>query len=166
MKLEIRTFPDPILSQKTAKIKDPFTPEIQDLILNMIATMRDEGNAVGLAAPQVGKSLRLCVIQDEGVDYVLINPSITSKSKTKVISEEGCLSFPGEFFPIPRHEKVQVRYLDKDGKEAKIKAGGLLARALQHEIDHLDGILIIQRIPKKRSKPIITEKIKNDAIKK
>lgn len=163
MKLDIRKFPDPILSKKSAKIKDPLTPEIQDLILNMIATMRAE-NGVGLAAPQVGQSLRLCTIQEDGIEYVLINPTITSKSKTKIISEEGCLSFPGEFFPIPRHEKVQVRYLDKDGKEAKLKAGGLLARALQHEIDHLDGILIIQRIPKKKPNP--NSKKKNNVAKK
>jgi len=165
MKLEIRKYPDPILSRKTAKIKNPLTPEIQDLILNMIATMRAE-NGVGLAAPQVGQSLRLCVIQDEGVEYVLINPTITSKSKNKIISEEGCLSFPGQFFPIPRHEKVQVRYLDIAGKEAKIKAGGLLARALQHEIDHLDGILIIERIAKAKKKPNPEIKNKKDATKK
>jgi len=162
MKLEIRKFPDPILSQKTAKIKDPLTPKVQDLIVNMIATMRAE-NGVGLAAPQVGESLRLCTIQDEGIEYVLINPTITSKSKTKIISEEGCLSFPGQFFPIPRFEKVQVRYLDKAGKEAKMKASGLLARALQHEIDHLDGILIIERIPKKKLKSVIIEEINTNA---
>jgi len=165
MKLEIRKFPDPILSKKTAKIKDPLTPEIQDLILNMLATMREE-NGVGLAAPQIGQSLRICTILEDGVEYVLINPTITSKSKTKIVSEEGCLSFPGEFFLIPRHEKVQVRYLNRDGKEAKLKASGLLARALQHEIDHLDGILIIQRILKKKSKPVIIEKTKKDAAKK
>jgi peptide deformylase len=99
----------------------------------------------------VGSSLRLCVIEEGGSEYVLINPTITAKSKTKIISEEGCLSFPGKFFQIKRNEKVQVRYLDKNGKNGKIKAAGLLARALQHEIDHLEGILIIDRISKKKS---------------
>jgi peptide deformylase len=146
-KLELQIFPKDVLKEKTLKIKEPLSEEIQTLIKEMFEIMRAK-NGVGLAAPQVGKSLRLCVIEVDGIEYVLINPTITAKSKTKVTSEEGCLSFPGQFFPIKRHEKVQVRYLDKNGKNAKIKGDGLLAIALQHEIDHLDGVLIIDRVKK------------------
>lgn len=163
MKLKIRKNGDPVLRQKTLKIKDPLANEIKGLVLNMIETMHAE-NGVGLAAPQVGSNLRLCVIQTEDLQYVLINPQITSKSKEKVISEEGCLSFPGEFFPISRHSEVQVRYLDENGKPSKIKGQGLLARALQHEIDHLDGVLIIDRIKKNRKKAL--EKTKTEIKKK
>lgn len=151
MKLEIRKNGDPVLRVKTMKVKDPLAENVQALILNMVETMRT-GNGVGLASTQVGSNLRLCVVQTEDILYVLINPQITSKSKTKIISEEGCLSFPGKFFPISRHEEVQVRYLDENGIPSKVKGRDLLARALQHEIDHLDGILIVDRIKKSRAK--------------
>lgn len=150
MKLKIHTEKDPVLRLKNAKIKDPLDPKIQELVLSMIETMHDN-NGVGLAAPQIGENIRLCTIEVEGLTYALINPKITARSRTKIISEEGCLSFPGQFFPIARSSEVQVRYVDLEGKPAKIKGMGLLARALQHEIDHLDGILIIDRIKKARS---------------
>lgn len=150
-KLELQVYPQAVLRTKTAKIKDPLNEEIQTLISEMFQMMHAK-NGVGLAAPQVGKSIRLCVIEVDGIQYALINPTITAKSKTQVVSEEGCLSFPNQFFPIKRHEKVQVRYLDKNGKNAKIKADGLLAVALQHEIDHLDGVLIIDRVKKTNKK--------------
>ena len=147
-KLKILTEPNPILRQKTVKVKDPLDKKIQELIFNMLETMYS-ANGVGLAAPQVGSSHRICVIEADGTQYVLINPQLTSKSKTKIISEEGCLSVPGEYFPIARHSEVQVRYIDEFGKPGKIKGQGLLARALQHELDHLDGILVLDRISKK-----------------
>lgn len=149
--LKVRKYPDKILQEKALKIKVPFAAEIKKLIPQMIETMR-ENNGMGLAAPQIGKSLRLCIIEEGGKIYVLINPKINSSSRKKIKMEEGCLSFPGEFFPIARAEKVKVRYLDENGKKAKIKAEGLLARALQHEIDHLDGILMIDRIKKHENK--------------
>ena len=158
MTLEIRKNGDEVLRQKTEKIKDPLSPEVQALILEMLETMRG-ANGLGLAAPQVGKSLRLCVIEEGGETFIL-NPQITAKSKTKIVMEEGCLSFPGEFFEINRPEEVKVRYIDEKGMAKKIKADGLLGRALQHEIDHLDGVLIIDRIKKSR-KPKI-QKEKND----
>jgi len=153
MKLSIVKYPNPILTTKTKKVKDPLDLEIQKLIPGMISLMRTS-NGMGLAANQAGKSIRLCIIEDKEEEkmYVLINPTITTVSKTKIVMEEGCLSFPGEFFPISRPEKVQVRYLDETGKSAKIKVAGLLARALQHEIDHLDGIVFIERIKKSKKK--------------
>jgi len=161
MKLDIKKYGEPILRGKTVKIKDPSAKDVQTLISNMLETMK-ANNGVGLAAPQVGSTLRLCVVDAEGSAYVLINPQITASSKTKLISEEGCLSFPGKFFPVPRHASVQVRFLDQDGAAQKIKASGLLARAFQHEIDHLDGVLIIDRIKKTRQtkKEIADKKIK------
>jgi peptide deformylase len=155
-KMTIRKNPDPALRVKTVKIKDPLAKDVQELILSMFETMY-ANNGVGLAATQVGSNLRLCVIETDGIEHVLINPQITSKSKTKIISEEGCLSFPGKFFPISRHKEVQVRYLNEEGKAKKIKGRDLLSRALQHEIDHLDGVLIIDRVKKtKKPKTIVT----------
>lgn len=151
MLLEIKENPAPVLREKTVKIKDPLAPEIQELVSSMLETMK-HAQGVGLAAPQVGQSLRLCVIEVEGILYVLINPQITAKSKTKVLLEEGCLSFPGVFLSISRASQVQVRYLDQTGKPRKIKADGLLSQALQHEIDHLDGVLFIDRIKKAKTK--------------
>jgi len=146
-KLKIRKYPNKILQQKAAKIKDPTDSKIKNLIPRMIEAMK-ENNGLGLAAPQIGESLRLCIIEEGGVLYVLINPKIASKSKKQILLEEGCLSFPGKFFPIKRAEKVKVRYVNDKGVKSKIKAEGLLARALQHEIDHLDGILMINRVKK------------------
>lgn len=154
MKLKIRKNGDSVLRVKTKKIKDFQSKEIQDLIQNMVETMR-ENNGVGLAAPQVGSDLRLCVVEADGRLFVLINPQITAKSKKKIISDEGCLSFPGQFFPISRHSEVQVRYVDENGKPSKVKGQELLARALQHEIDHLDGVLIIDRIKKGAKKSAV-----------
>ena len=165
MKLKIRKNGDPVLRVKTAKIKDPLAKEVQELILNMLDTMK-ANNGVGLAATQIGSNLRLCVIQTDDEQHILINPQITSKSKTKVISEEGCLSFPGQFFPISRYKEVQVRFLDQNGKPRKLKGRDLLSRAIQHELDHLDGVLIIDRIKKPRltAGKTKTEKIKNSTI--
>ena len=156
MKLQIRKYPDPVLSQKAAKIKDPLSKEIQELIENMIETLHANKNGVGLAAPQVGVSVRLCIVELEGIRYVLINPKITAKSRQKELCDEGCLSFPGEFYPVPRCSEVQVRYTDENGKPAKAKAQGLLARAFQHELDHLDGVLFISKAKKadKKNLPV------------
>jgi peptide deformylase len=150
-KLDIRKNPDPALRVKTVKVKDPLAKEVQELVLSMIETMY-ANNGVGLAATQVGSNLRLCVIETEGEQHIIINPQITAKSKDRIISEEGCLSFPGKFFPIKRHKEVQIRYVNEKGKPSKLKGRDLLARAIQHEIDHLDGVLIIDRI-KKTKKP-------------
>ncbi|HBI17230.1 MAG: Peptide deformylase [Candidatus Moranbacteria bacterium GW2011_GWF2_34_56] len=142
--MKIITYPNDILDKKAQNIKDPLDSKIQKLIPQMLKTMK-ENNGMGLAAPQIGESVRLCVIEYQGKAYILINPKITSHSKTKVKSEEGCLSFPGKFIPVNRFETVQVRYLNEKGEKCKIKASNLLARALQHEIDHLDGIVFINR---------------------
>jgi len=147
--LPILTYPNPILEKKTKKIKDPKAPEIKALILDMLETM-SQNNGLGLAATQVGYSIRLCVIKLDGKTHILLNPEIKSRSWKKVIAEEGCLSFPGQYIPIKRSVSVKVKAMDKNGKEINLKAAGLFARALQHEIDHLDGILFISREVKKK----------------
>ena len=133
-----------ILRQKAQKVKDPLAPEIQELIQDMFASMH-AAEGLGLAAPQIGRSLRLCVIELDGERMVLINPYITAASKEKIPFEEGCLSLPGEFLWIDRSEKITVRYQDENGVARKMKASGLLSVALQHEIDHLEGVLILDR---------------------
>lgn len=148
--LPIKIYPDPILEAKTSLIKDVNDRKIKGLILDMLETL-EVHNGLGLAAPQVGASVRLCVIKIEGKTFILINPKFKSKSWKKAVSEEGCLSFPGQFFPVKRSASVKVSALDKNGKKIMIKADGLFARALQHEIDHLDGVLFISRKSKSKT---------------
>jgi len=148
-KLSVITYPNSILLKKTKKIKNYLDSEVQKLIPRMIEVMK-KSNGVGLAANQVGKSLRLCIIEEKEQNklFILINPTITAFSRKKVVLQEGCLSFPQKFFSISRPEKIKARYMDESGKKVKIKAAGLLARAIQHEIDHLDGIVFINRLKK------------------
>lgn len=147
-KLEIIKYPNPILQKKSGKIKDPLDPEVQKLIENMIYTLASSSDGVGLSAPQVGKSVRLCIIREGSEILSFLNPQISQYSQKRVEEKEGCLSFPGVYLPISRAENIKVRYLNEKGEKSKLKATGLLARILQHEIDHLDGILIVDRSKK------------------
>lgn len=142
--LEIVKYPNPILSQKAEPVKDVHETSIQKLLIDMLETM-EKNNGVGLAAPQIGKSIRLCVVRVDNITYKLINPRITYRSWKTETCEEGCLSFPTKFIPVKRHWKVRVKALNELGLEINIKAEGLLSRALQHEIDHLDGNLFITK---------------------
>jgi len=144
----IITYPNPILEKKSEKIIDPQSSEVRKLILEMIEEMDKDPNAVGLAAPQVGQSVRLCIIKSDNNTWIFINPKIRVRSWKKVVAEEGCLSFPGQFFPVKRSQKVTVEAIDRHGKKFTVKADGLFSRTLQHEIDHLEGILFITRIIK------------------
>ncbi len=148
MVLEIRKYPDPILSKKAERV-EKIDQDIQRLIDNMIETMY-AAPGVGLAAPQVGRSIRLIVFDpsvrnEEGKLTVLINPEIIEK-EGEAIMKEGCLSVPGLEAEIKRAENVKVTGLDKNGNAVNIDAKGFLARVIQHEIDHLDGILLLDRI--------------------
>lgn len=136
-----------VLNSKTALVADPLAPEIQSLLPEMIETMHRE-NGVGLAAPQIGKGIRLAVAEVDGKEYYWINPTITTHSEEKILFEEGCLSLPGEYFPIVRSERVTLKYIDERGLPKKLRAEGLLAVVIQHEVDHLDGILICNRYKK------------------
>lgn len=139
-----------MLHRKTDRIKKPIDSSIRSLIPVMFDSLR-VADGIGLAAPQIGQSIRLAVIDVEGKRTVLINPKITSFSHEKILFEEGCLSLPGEFFLIERSERVTVRYEDEHGVETKKRASGLLAIVIQHEVDHLDGILIADRAKQQKS---------------
>ena len=140
--LPIRSVPDSVLKQKAKKVP-AIDGSIKKLIRDMLETMHAEPGRVGLAAPQVGVPLRIIVIgMPEEEDLVLINPQIVRRRGERVI-DEGCLSVPGYFGQIKRAESITVKGRDRDGKEARLKAEGLLAQALEHEIDHLNGTLYI-----------------------
>lgn len=144
--LLIITDPNPILKKKSVEIelKKINSKEIQELYLNMEKTM-EEKKGVGLAAPQIGKNIRLIIINTKDGGVAMFNPKIIRKSLTKEWGEEGCLSVPGLFCQVKRHKKITCKYLNKNGEEEKIIAQGLMARVIQHEIDHLDGILFIDK---------------------
>ncbi|MCX6745194.1 MAG: peptide deformylase [Candidatus Parcubacteria bacterium] len=135
--------PTPSLRQKSAKIKE-ITPEIKRLILDMTDTMKT-AQGIGLAAPQVGHNIRLCTINTEKGPLAMINPLISWKSLRKAVEEEGCLSCPNKFVNVKRSKIIYVKCLDQEGKELSFRAEGLFSRVIQHEIDHLDGILIIDK---------------------
>ena len=146
--LEIRKYPEKVLKQKASPVTT-FDQDLQVLIDNMIETMY-AAPGVGLAAPQVGEPKRLAVIdissrQDKFPLLVIVNPVIVS-SEGEVEFEEGCLSLPEYTAIVKRAENVVVKAQDRDGKAIEIEGTELLAIALQHEIDHLDGILLIDRI--------------------
>jgi peptide deformylase len=141
----------PVLHAKNEAIKDPLAPEIQALLPVMADIMR-KADGIGLAAPQIGINKMLCVVEIEGVLRNFINPKITARSTEKIVFEEGCLSLPKEFFPIERSESITVRYVDETGTNQKLRLRGLWAICLQHELDHLDGILIADRYKKQRTK--------------
>ena len=148
--LPLRFLGDPVLRRKADEVPE-ITPEIRDLIEAMFATMYAE-EGVGLAAPQVGRSLRVFVIdveaEEEGgprVKQAFVNPVIRERSG-EIVGEEGCLSIPGLRADVKRAARVVVEATDADGKPFRIEAEGLVARALQHEQDHLDGILFLDRL--------------------
>jgi len=143
--LPICHFPDNhVLRQKTKRV--PSTDgSIQRLIDDMIQTMQ-QANGVGLAAPQVGVSLRVIVLQmPEQEPIALINPEIIKRAEEQKVTE-GCLSVPGYYGEIKRSAKVTVKGKDRHGKAVRIKAAGLMAEALEHEIDHLNGFLYIDHV--------------------
>ncbi|MFA5871176.1 MAG: peptide deformylase [Parcubacteria group bacterium] len=143
--LNIIKYPDGFLRNKTHAVKDFSDPKLELLIKGMVKAM-EVNKGIGLAAPQVGSSLKIFICRVDNELYALINPEIKSFSKKKEFYEEGCLSFPGKYFQIERPIKVKVKAYDLKGKKIRIKADGLLARVIQHEIDHLDGVLIIDRV--------------------
>lgn len=150
MVLEILTHPNEILRKPTRPVTFPLTQEIKNLTRDMVATVR-KAEGIGLAAPQVGKSVKVIVINLEksGLPlFVLYNPKITSRSFKKIEIEEGCLSIPGVFGMVKRPKKVTVQAQNAEGKTIKITDEGWVSRVAQHEIDHINGILIIDKIKK------------------
>lgn len=142
---QIVKYPDPFL-RRTAKKVTVFDADLQKIVSRMAETMyQDDG--IGLAAPQVGLSHRLLLIgKNDGKSYdIYVNPEISFFSKDKGLSEEGCLSLPQIFGLVRRAKKIHVKYQDLDGIVHKVKLSGLEAIVLQHELDHLDGILFTDR---------------------
>jgi len=158
--LNVITNPNPILRKKSEEIKieDLKNKDLQELIKNMVPTMLEE-DGVGLAAPQIGKNIRLVVVNTKNGPEHFINPKITKKSILKEWGEEGCLSVPNTFGLVKRHKKVSCEYFNIKGEKKKIEASGLMARIIQHEIDHLDGILFIDKARNIKEQKIAPEKI-------
>jgi peptide deformylase len=147
--LKIVTIPNPILTKKTELVKK-IDQDILDLVADMIEACRG-ANGIGLAAPQIGKSIRLCIINLEHMGmppFALVNPKISKKSWKKVEMEEGCLSIPGVFGMVKRPKKITVTAQNLEGEKIKFDADGLLSRVIQHEVDHLDGILFTTKMSK------------------
>lgn len=144
--LEILVNPNPILRKKSEKIKvkDITGDKMREFALDMAKTMEVK-DGVGLAAPQVGKNIRLITVSAKDGVLVMFNPRINKKSFWKDWDEEGCLSVPFYFGQVRRHKSIICTFNDINGQENKIRATGLLARVIQHEIDHLNGILFIDK---------------------
>lgn len=153
MLLPIYLDPQPILRVKTELVTPEMIndPDFQALLDDMPKTMLN-ADGVGLAAPQVGNKYRFTVIDahtngKEGKDFIfLINPKITKRSFGKVVMEEGCLSIPGIYGNVKRPKKITVEYLDRKGNTQTITADGFISRVIQHELDHLDGVLFTDKV--------------------
>ena len=164
MVLDIVKYGDPVLRQKGERV-EAITPELTKLIDDMLETMRD-AHGIGLAAQQIGRALQLTTVDVTGVedrpsrmeiggekvnpeDYmplILCNTEWTAVGDTTEIGPEGCLSFPEVYGDVKRPEEIDVKAMDEKGEEIAFRCGGLLARAIQHEWDHLQGILFIDRM--------------------
>ncbi len=152
--VKVRKYGDPVLRRRARPV-EAVTPEIRTMIADMVDTMYDEVG-LGLAAPQIGVSLRLMVVGDEegrGA-RALVNPVITEQGG-EITAEEGCLSIPGIFAPVKRAEWVKLEAHDPDGRPVTLSARGFRARVFQHEMDHLDGVLFIDRLD-----PVTRDRIK------
>jgi len=161
--LEIKEYGEPVLREKALPVKE-ITPEILNFIKDMAETMYTD-SGVGLAAPQVGVSKRIILVdgEEDGL-IVLINPKII-QSEGEVVEEEGCLSVPGIYSKVKRSSKVTIKALNENGDPIEITKEGLASRALQHEIDHLDGILFVDRIGR-MERQVLLNKLKKKNNKK
>ncbi len=155
MALDIRTFGDPVLKTRAAPV-DNFDESLVRLTQDMLSTMRDN-DGVGLAANQVGRLKRVLVASVEEEDYVIVNPVLTGISDAIERAPEGCLSIPGIQVEVERPTSVTVSGTDASGEPLQIEASDILARVLQHEVDHLDGVLILDRTDRASRKTALRE---------
>ena len=155
MALDIRTFGDPVLKTRAAPV-ETFDDSLSRLTEDMLATMRDH-DGVGLAANQVGRLRRVLVASVEDEDYVIVNPVLSDWSATTELGPEGCLSIPGIQVDVERPTAVTVTGRDAVGDPVRIEASDMLARVLQHEVDHLDGVLILDRTDRASRKAAMRE---------
>lgn len=147
--LPILVAPNPVLKQKCTPV-EAVDDEVRQLLDDMLETMYD-APGIGLAAPQVGVSKRVIVVDCGPRDgdpqpMKLVNPEVVEESDQHSVYDEGCLSFPDQYAEVERPARVTVRYLDETGAEQSIEASGLLATCIQHEIDHLDGIVFVDHL--------------------
>lgn len=156
---EIITIPDPVLRENCALVED-ITPELKTLMADMLETMYD-APGVGLAAPQINIPIRLIVMDasnaedEEKAPIIMVNPEIISASDERSVYEEGCLSIPEYFAEVERPAVVKVGYIDGEGKPQELDCDGLLGTVVQHEIDHLNGMLFIDYLSKLRRDRVI-----------
>jgi peptide deformylase len=147
--LPILLVPDPVLKAKCLPVGPRDNDLVRSLLPRMFASMY-QAPGIGLAAPQIGQKLRFIVVDVQPDDVrqpiALINPEIVARSAELATREEGCLSLPGQYADITRPARVKVRYLDEAGARKEIEAEGLLSACLQHEIDHLDGVLFVDHL--------------------
>lgn len=155
MALEIRKFGDPVLKSRAAPV-DSFDESLARLAEDMLLTMR-ENEGVGLAANQVGRLKRILVAGLEDEEYVVVNPEIVSSDKETAADTEGCLSIPGIHVEVERPVGITLRGQDVSGEPLRIEATGLLARVFQHEVDHLNGVLILDRTDRESRKAAMRE---------
>jgi peptide deformylase len=147
--LDLHYLGDRVLRQPAKRISK-VDDEIRQLAKQMLQTMYTE-DGIGLAAPQVGINKQLLVVDcalDEPATppFILVNPVITQRSQDVCVIQEGCLSIPGVFLDVTRPEVIEVSYKDKYGRPQKLMATGLLSRVIQHEIDHLNGVMFVDRV--------------------
>lgn len=147
--LSILIAPVPILRAKARAVGPADADQVRALVPQMLATMY-AAPGIGLAAPQVGHGLRLAVVDlqpdDNPAPMHLVNPEVIAVSEEWATREEGCLSLPGQYADVSRPARVKVRYHDLQGARQEVEAEGLLAACLQHEIDHLDGVLFVDHL--------------------
>jgi len=147
--LPILVFPDPHLRAKARPVGAADADAVRDLAPRMLDAMY-LAPGIGLAAPQVGVGLRLVVVDlqrdEQRTPIVLLNPEVVAASAEEAVREEGCLSLPGHYADVSRPARVKVRYHDLSGARREVEADGLLAACLQHEIDHLDGVLFVDHL--------------------
>jgi peptide deformylase len=153
--LDIRTFGDPVLKTRAAPVES-FDDTLAHLAEGMLVTMH-EHEGVGLAANQVGRLKRILVAATEEEEYVIVNPVVEEAAETTERELEGCLSIPGIQVEVERPTSMTVSGQDATGTPLRIETSGLLARILQHEIDHLDGVLILDRADRESRKAAMRE---------
>ena len=160
--LDIRVLGDPVLRKPTKRVTE-VTDELRKLIADMFETMY-AAEGIGLAAPQVGRTERLAVVDVDGAKYVLINPEIVTRDGVNETAEEGCLSIPDIYGDVERPAEVTIRAIDENGNEYETTGAELFGRCLQHEIDHLDGKLFIDYLSPLKRKAALSkwEKAKGD----
>ena len=161
--LQIITLPNPLLKEKSEDI-EVFDQNLKSIIRNMYDTLYSSGNGIGLAAPQVGIMKRIVVIdikeKDKSNPITFINPKIIKRSKETFINEEGCLSIPDFFANVQRYKEVEVEWLNVNGDLESEKYNGLMSICIQHEIDHLNGVLFIDHLSKIKRKMAVEKVLK------